>query len=151
MIQLQNAFCHLLPILDDPDYIPLANSTPVDDPVAPMHSSCSQWHEETPTIVLSSDKIAAATDKSLQNLSDNNAVLSALNFYSGRKCGQMCSYNCYCYALNKLRPDGYRYWDCEDRWQHNPSCEGRLITVRSDTVTKGSAGPIVTPPHITDN
>ena len=27
----------------------------------------------------------------------------------------------------------------------------RRLTVGSDAVTKGSAGPIVTPPHITDN
>ena len=72
-------------------------------------------------LLLSSDNIAAATDESLQNLSDNNVVLTALNFYNGRKRRQMCSYNGYCYALNKSRPDGHRYWDCKDRRQHNPS------------------------------
>ena len=41
MTQLQNAFSHVLPvpILDDPDYIPLANSTALDDPVAPLDNA----------------------------------------------------------------------------------------------------------------
>ena len=153
MTQLQNAFSHLLPILDDPDYIPLANSTALDDPVVPLDNAfLNNVLSDTNRLLLSSDNIAAATDESLQNLSDNNVVLSALNFYTGRKRGQMCSYNGHCYALNKSKPDGHRYWDCKDRrHEHNPPCEGRLITVGSDTVTKGSAGPIVTPPHITDN
>ena len=150
MIQLQNAFSHLLPILDDPDYIPLANSTAMNNPVAPMHNCIPHVLNDTNRLLLSSDNIAAAYDESLQNLSDKNVVLSALNFYTGRKRGQMCSYNGHCYALNKSRPDGHRYWDCKDRTQNNPPCKGRLITVVSDTVTKKSAWHIVTPLHITD-
>ena len=52
MTQLQNAFSPLLPILDDPDNIPLTNSTALGDPVAPLGSrQCipqqrSQWQEQ---------------------------------------------------------------------------------------------------------
>ena len=121
MAQLQNAFPHLFPTVDHSDYIHRANSTALDDPVAPLdNASLNNVLSDTNRLLLSSDNIAAATDKSLQNLSDNNVVLSALNFYNGRKRGQMCSYNCYCYALNKLRPDGYRYWDCKDRRKYKP-------------------------------
>ena len=81
MTQLQNAFSHLLPILDDPDYIPLANSTALDDPVAPLdNASLNNVLSDTNRLLLSGDNIAAATEKSLQNLSDNNVVLSVLNF-----------------------------------------------------------------------
>ena len=36
MTQLQNAFSHLLPILDDPDYISFDNSTALDDATEPL-------------------------------------------------------------------------------------------------------------------
>ena len=52
MIQLQNAFSHLLPILDDPDYIPLANSTAMDNPVAPMHNCIPHVLNDTNRLLL---------------------------------------------------------------------------------------------------
>ena len=105
MAQLQNAVPHLFPTVDHPDHIHLANSTALDDPVAPLDNAfLNNFLSDTNRLLLSSDNIAAATDESPQVLSDNNVVLSALNFYTGRKREQMCSYNGYCYALNKSRP-----------------------------------------------
>ena len=39
MAQLQNAFPHLFTTVDHPDYIHLANSTALDDPVAPLDNA----------------------------------------------------------------------------------------------------------------
>ncbi len=89
-------FLHLLPILDGPHHIPLTNSTTIDNAADPLDNAFLN--------------ITVLT-------SDSNVVFSALIIYSGRKREQMCSYNGYCYALDKSRPDGHRYWDCKDRRQ----------------------------------
>ena len=117
MTQLQNAFSHLLPILNDPDYIPIANSTVLDTPDQLDNAFLNNVLSETSRLLLSNDDILPATDESRHDCSSsgNTVLLSSLSFYSGRKRGQMCSYNGYCYALNKTRPDGHRYWDCKDR------------------------------------
>ena len=138
MTQLQSAFSHLLPILNDPDYIPIANSTVLDTPDQLDNAFLNNVLCETSRLLLSNDDILPATDESRHDSSSssNTVLLSSLSFYRGRKRGQMCSYNGYCYALNKNRPDGHRYWDCKDRRQYTPPCKGRLITVGSDTVSK---------------
>ena len=138
MTQLHNAnFSHLLPILDDPDYISFDNSTALDDATEPLDQAfLNNVLTDTNRLLLSSDNPVPSTDESLNDHSDSTVVLSALKFYSGRKRGQNCSYNGFCYTLNKTRPDGHRYWDCKDRRQYTPPCKGRLITVGSDTVSK---------------
>ena len=65
--QLQKAFSHMLLILDDPDFIPLANSTAFDDLAAASTSRQCILHiivSDTNRLLLSSDNSVTATDKS---------------------------------------------------------------------------------------
>ena len=85
MSRLQNAFTHLLPILDDPAYIPLANSTTVEDNAAPApldQAFLSSVLSDTNRLLqVSTDETAPAADEPSQDLSDNSVVLSTLTFY----------------------------------------------------------------------
>ena len=72
MTQLQNAFSHLLPILDDPDYIPLANSTALDDAAEPLDQAFLNYVlTDTNRLLLSSDNPVPSTDESLNDHSDS--------------------------------------------------------------------------------
>ena len=152
MANLQDAFSHLLPILDDSNYIPLANSTALNDAASDQLDAAflNNMLSDTSRLLLSNDnpQPPAALNTSDQNdSSDYSSVLSPLTFYTGRLRGQQCSYNGHLYTLNKSNTaNGHRYWDCKDRKQH--SCKGRLITVGSTTVKKET--PHCHPPSIKD-
>ncbi len=136
---LQGAFSHLLPILNETDYIvnpmPIANSTALDNAADELNTTfLHNVLGNATNILLSNDdslpsRLLDLTDH--EEPSDSGIVLSALTFYSGRKRGQQCSYNGYLYAHNKSRPNGHRYWDCKDRKQYTPPCKGRLTTLGS--------------------
>ena len=71
MTQLQNAFSHLLPILNDPDYIPIANSTVLDTPDQLDNAFLNNVLSETSRLLLSNDDILPATDESRHDCSSS--------------------------------------------------------------------------------
>ena len=92
---LQNAFGHLLPILNDEselDYIPtpIANSTAI----APDDNAFSNILSDASRVLPGADIPPPAPELSddEQDPSDSGVILSALKFYTGRKRGQQCSY-----------------------------------------------------------
>ena len=133
--RLQDVFNHLLPILNDSDYIPIpvANSTTID--ADPIQLNATFLHDvlNDASRALLDDYLPPAPEEEADETLPND-ILSPLTFFNGRKRGQQCSYNGYIYSLNKTRPDGHRYWDCKDRKLH--SCKGRLSTLGDSTVTK---------------
>ena len=67
MTQLQSAFSHLLPILNDPDNIPIANSTVLVTPDQLDNAFLNNFLSETSRILLSNDDILAiASDRRIQ-------------------------------------------------------------------------------------
>ena len=69
MTHLQNAFSHLLPVLDDQHYnIPLANSTALDDTAEPLDNAfLNNYLSDSNRLLLSSDNPVPAVDESLQS------------------------------------------------------------------------------------
>ena len=152
MSRLHSAFNHLLPILDEPDYIPVANSTTLDSTADDVDTAflenvmndstdgalnTTYLHNilsDANRVLLSSDDPSPPHLSDDDDPSDSGVVLSALTFYKGRKRGQQCSYNGYLYAHNKTKPNGHSYWDCKDRKLYTPPCKGRLTTLGSDVM-----------------
>ncbi len=150
MARLQNAFAYLLPILHDTEseYIPnpIANSTALGAATDQLNNTyLHNVLSDASMVLLATHDILAPAAPDLSDHdepSDSGVVLSALTFYSGRKCGQQCSYNGYLYSHNKSQPNGHRYWDFKDSKIYSPQCKGRLITLDS-TVTKENPHPII--------
>ena len=76
----------MLPILNDPDYIPpppQLNNTAA----APVNNDThlNNVLSDATRLLLSSDNLDTAADESSHDTSDSSVVLSALKFYSGRK------------------------------------------------------------------
>ena len=62
MAHLQNAFSHLLPVLDDQHYIPLVNSTALDDATKPLDNALlGHFLSDSNRLLLSSDNSVPAT------------------------------------------------------------------------------------------
>ena len=97
MPNLQNNFAHLLPILNDPDYIVPPPPQFNDPAAAPVNNDThlNNVLSDATRLLLSSDNLDTAADESSHDTSDSSVVLSALKFYSGRKRGQNCNYNCH--------------------------------------------------------
>ena len=96
MSRLFNAFSHLLPILEEPtdSYIPIANSTGLEATEDDLDTAfLSNVIRESSRILHESEETSSSAAFNLsdeEDPSDNNVVISALTFYSGRKRGQQC-------------------------------------------------------------
>ena len=95
MARLHDAFAHLIPVLDD--YIPLANSTAIDDAVPAADTVFLQnFLSDTNMLLLSRDDPLPPVLESFSSPNDSvdgsaTHVVSALTFHTGRKRGQQCS------------------------------------------------------------
>ena len=85
MTQLQSAFSHLLLILNDPDYNPIANSTVLDTPdqLDNAFAFLNNVLSKTSRLLLSNDDILPATNESRHDCSSsgNTVLLSSLSFW----------------------------------------------------------------------
>ena len=119
------------------DYIipnPIANSTAVDD--LPDELDTRFLHNVlgiANNILL--DNPAPDTDP--DPITDDDTVISPLQFFRGRKCGKQCSYDGHVYSHDKrkTRDNGHSYFQCKDRKLpiYFLFCRGR-VTVLGNTV-----------------